>query len=186
MGSSKTCLKQTLKKNTIIGFQDQLSLNAGQKYCRMLQGEHSAILSTFIKLPYAIKIFILSICEWSLKTGFTVFIKLWLNIVTIYLKWLNDYKAFKNVCLCRAFCCQSPVLVVEDHSYRVESNDTEPAEISYTEAHETRPRWLWWGSNIRYTCTDGQYHTRVQFHYREQTCFLCFNLCFNARSLGRW
>ena len=32
-----------------IGFQDQSSLNAGQKYCRMLQMEHSAILSTFIK-----------------------------------------------------------------------------------------------------------------------------------------
>ena len=39
----------TLKKTTS-WFQDQLSLNAGQKYCRMLQGEHSAILSTFIKL----------------------------------------------------------------------------------------------------------------------------------------
>ena len=45
------------------GFQDQLSLNAGQKYCRMLQGEHSAILSTFIKLPFVIKIFVLSIFE---------------------------------------------------------------------------------------------------------------------------
>ena len=33
---SKTCLKQPLKKNTKIGFQDQLSLKAGQKYCRML------------------------------------------------------------------------------------------------------------------------------------------------------
>ena len=43
-----------------IKFQDQLSLNAGQKYCRMLQGEHSAILSTSIKLPYVIKIFVLS------------------------------------------------------------------------------------------------------------------------------
>ena len=32
------------KKKTQIGFQDQLSLNAGQKYCRMLQGKHSAIL----------------------------------------------------------------------------------------------------------------------------------------------
>ena len=38
-----------------IGFQDQLSHNAGQKYCRMLQGEHSAILLTFIKLPFVIK-----------------------------------------------------------------------------------------------------------------------------------
>ena len=43
-----------------------------QKHCRMLQGEHSAILSTFIKLPFVIKIFVLSIFEWPLKTGFTV------------------------------------------------------------------------------------------------------------------
>ena len=39
-----------------IGFQDRLSLNADQKYCRMLQWEHSAILSTFIKLPFVISI----------------------------------------------------------------------------------------------------------------------------------
>ena len=38
----------------------------------ILQGEHSAILSTFIKLPFVIKIFVLSISEWPLKTGFTV------------------------------------------------------------------------------------------------------------------
>ena len=30
----------------------------------MLQGEHSAILSAFIKLPFVIKIFVLSIFEW--------------------------------------------------------------------------------------------------------------------------
>ena len=52
---SKTCVKRPLSKRPKIGFQDQLSLNAGQKYCRMLQGEHSAILSTFIKLPIAIR-----------------------------------------------------------------------------------------------------------------------------------
>ena len=57
---------------TKIGFQDRLSLNAGQKYCRMLQEEHSAILLTFIKLPFVIKIFVWSIFEWPLKTGFTV------------------------------------------------------------------------------------------------------------------
>ena len=34
--------------------------------------EHSAILLTFIKLPFVIKTFILSIFEWPLKTGFTV------------------------------------------------------------------------------------------------------------------
>ena len=43
---SKTCLKRSLIKMTKIGFHDRLSLNADQKYCRMLQGEHSSILST--------------------------------------------------------------------------------------------------------------------------------------------
>ena len=37
------------------------------------KGENSAILSTFIKLPFAIKIFVLTIFEWPLKTDFTVF-----------------------------------------------------------------------------------------------------------------
>ena len=69
---SKTCVKWPLTKRPKLGFQDQLSLNAGQKYCRMLQGEHSAILWTFIKLPFVIKIFVLSIFEWLFYTGFTV------------------------------------------------------------------------------------------------------------------
>ena len=38
---SKTTVKPVLsghlKRRTKIGFQDRLSLNAGQKYCRMLQ-----------------------------------------------------------------------------------------------------------------------------------------------------
>ena len=58
---SKTCVKQPLSKRLETVFQDHLLLNgevnAGQKYCRMLQGEHSAILSTFIQLPFASKIF---------------------------------------------------------------------------------------------------------------------------------
>ena len=58
---SKTCVKQPLSKRQKISFQDQLSLNAGQKNSRMLQGEHSAILSTFIKLPFVINNFLLSI-----------------------------------------------------------------------------------------------------------------------------
>ena len=60
-----------LLKRPKISFHE-LSLNAGQKYCRMLQGEHSAILSTFIKLPFVIKIFVLSIFEWPFYIGFTV------------------------------------------------------------------------------------------------------------------
>ena len=34
-------------------------LYTGQKYCRILQGEHSAILSTLIKLPVVIKTFVM-------------------------------------------------------------------------------------------------------------------------------
>ena len=54
--------------------QDQWQINAGQK----LHGEHSAILSSFIKLPFAIKICVLSIFEWRFYTVFTVHI-LFLN-----------------------------------------------------------------------------------------------------------
>ena len=38
----------------------------------MPQGEHSEILLTFIKLPFVIKIFVLSIFEWPFYIGFTV------------------------------------------------------------------------------------------------------------------
>ena len=34
--------------------------------------QHSAILLTFIKLPFVVKIFVLSNFEWPHKTGFTV------------------------------------------------------------------------------------------------------------------
>ena len=50
-------------KKTKIGVQEQLSLNAGQKYC------NTAILSTFIELPFVIKIFVLSIFEWLSRTN---------------------------------------------------------------------------------------------------------------------
>ena len=45
----------------------------------MLQREHSAILSTFIKLSIVIKMIVLSIFEWSFYTGFTVHVQ---NILT--------------------------------------------------------------------------------------------------------
>ena len=64
-------LKNLTKRQKIV-FQDQISLNAGQKYCRMLQGEHSAKLLTAIKLLCVIKIFVLSIFEWPFYKGFTV------------------------------------------------------------------------------------------------------------------
>ena len=69
---SKTDLKLPLSKSKKTGFQDRLSLSAAQKYCRLLLEEHSAMFSTFIKLPFVTKLVSLSIFEWSLKTGFTV------------------------------------------------------------------------------------------------------------------
>ena len=69
---SKSCVKRPLSKRPKNGFQYQLSLSAGQKYCRMLQGEHSGILLIFIKQPFVIKINVLSILEWLFYTAFTV------------------------------------------------------------------------------------------------------------------
>ena len=78
MVNSKTCLKQPVSRKTKNCFSKlRLSLNAGQKYCRMLQGEHSVILLPIIKLPFVIKTFVLSIFEWLLKTGFTVLYVNW-------------------------------------------------------------------------------------------------------------
>ena len=68
----KTCVKRPLSIRPL----KVVLKNAGQKYCRMLQREHSAILSTFIKLPVVNKTFVLSFFEWQFYTGFTVFIKI--------------------------------------------------------------------------------------------------------------
>ena len=86
---SKTCVKRPLSKRPKIDttFQDQLSLDAGQKYCRMLKGEHSAILLTFIKLPFVIKIFVLSILSGSLRQvllySYYTFQEIWSIMVQI-------------------------------------------------------------------------------------------------------
>ena len=90
-----------------MGFQAQLSLNAGQKDCRVLQGEQSAILSTFIKLPLVIKIFVLSNFEWPLKTGFTVFISLilptkfvcWKPLQIVWIKIRSDIPDLDPNCM---------------------------------------------------------------------------------------
>ena len=51
---SKTCVSKRPK----VGYYEQVSLNAGQKYCRMLKWKISAILSIFIKLPIVILCFV--------------------------------------------------------------------------------------------------------------------------------
>ena len=77
----KTCVKRPLSNRQKIGFKDRILLNAGQKYFRMLQVEHSAILSTFIKLPFVIKPFVFVYFEWQLYTGFTVLLNIYKTLV---------------------------------------------------------------------------------------------------------
>ena len=79
----KPVLSRRSKRTPKIGFQYRLLLNAGQKYCRMLQGEHSAIHWTFTKLPFSIKTFILSSFKWLLKTGFTA-VKVYFSISRVF------------------------------------------------------------------------------------------------------
>ena len=71
-------------------------------YRRMLQREHSAILSTIIKLPFVIKIFVLSIFEWPLKPGFTV--------VHLNLAFLLTFLCHKNKVKCLIQC--SPFIIL--------------------------------------------------------------------------
>ena len=87
----KTCVKRQLSK------RPQLSLDAGQKYCRMLQGEHSAIILTFIKLPFVIKIFIFSIYKWSFYTDLHRFYCSQMISVYLYL-FIADFFAVIIVC----------------------------------------------------------------------------------------
>ena len=51
----------TQKEHQKLDFQYRLPLGEGQKYCRMLQWEHSAVLSTFIRLHFSTKTIVLSI-----------------------------------------------------------------------------------------------------------------------------
>ena len=60
----------------------------------MLQGEHSAILSTFIKVPFSIKNFVLSIFKWPLKTSFSINAA---GIINIFTTKNNNRKRAKLV-----------------------------------------------------------------------------------------
>ena len=61
----------------------------------MIQGEHSAILSIFIKLPFVIKIFVLSIFEWPLYTSFTVVFFFCLNRYLLFHVVRRYYWAYR-------------------------------------------------------------------------------------------
>ena len=64
-----TCLKRPLKMKTKIVLKTDYRLMQIKNNAEL---EHSAKRSTFIKLPFVMKIFVLSILKWTLMTGFTV------------------------------------------------------------------------------------------------------------------
>ena len=64
-----------------------------------LNAKHSALLLAFIKLPFVIKIFVLSFFEWPFYTGFTVYyiqeVEFMLNKAENLFSFLQD--VFSNV-----------------------------------------------------------------------------------------
>ena len=66
------CLERPLKNKTKMFFKTNYRLMQVKSIAKCSKGEHSAMLSTSINLPFVIKIFVMSIFEWPLKTGFTV------------------------------------------------------------------------------------------------------------------
>ena len=64
---SKTCLKRPLKKKTKNWFSRPLIAKYRSKVLQNAPREHSAILSTFIKLPYVFKTFDLSVLSDCLR-----------------------------------------------------------------------------------------------------------------------
>ena len=65
------CKIATPKKTELV-FKTDYHLMQVKSIAECSKEEHSAILSTFIKLPYVIQILILSIFEWPFYTSFTV------------------------------------------------------------------------------------------------------------------
>ena len=80
------------------------------KKCKMLQVEHSAILSTFIKLLFVIKIFVLSIFERPFYTAFTVhYITLTITLACGSSTVGSMYKTSRGIPPCLSFFTETPL-----------------------------------------------------------------------------
>ena len=64
----RTCVNGHSPKTKMVFKTDYRSIQVKS----MLQGEHFEILSTFVKLPFVITTFVLSIFEWPFYTCFNV------------------------------------------------------------------------------------------------------------------
>ena len=68
----KTCVKRPLLNRPKMVFNTVYRLMQVKNIAECSKGKHSAILSSFIKLPVVIKIFVLSFFEWPFYTGFSI------------------------------------------------------------------------------------------------------------------
>ena len=93
---SKTCVKLPFSKRPKIGFQEQLSLNAGRKYCRMLiyyslslSIYHPLILSIYHPLSILQYFRPLLIYHLSLRSLFCLFLSGRLRQVLLYITFFS-------------------------------------------------------------------------------------------------
>ena len=100
------------KRTPKYGFQYQLSLNAGRKHCRMLQGEHSAILSTFISLHFPLRPLFCLFLSGQLRQ-----VLLYLNLKTLFrvlgisstVFWIKESTPITSLLDGRLCCLSGPV-----------------------------------------------------------------------------
>ena len=69
---SKTCVKRSLSKRPEIGLQDKTIAKCRSEVLKNAQRGACCKRSTFMKLPFFIKIFVLSVFEWPFLHRFTV------------------------------------------------------------------------------------------------------------------
>ena len=81
----------------------------------MLQGEHSAILSTFIQLPFVIKIFVLSILELPFTQ--VLLYMMYLSKVNNYASLKAVFRPMKKALNCRVNHDQLPAMAQESPAF---------------------------------------------------------------------
>ena len=134
---SKTCVKRPLSKRPEIGFQDQLSLNAGQKCCRKLQ----AFCNTWPSLSYHL----------SLRSLFCLFLSVCFTQVSLYFlfRWQCNYSCGTRL--------RSPTS--SDHMYIDCNSEWWKNGFDDTWCTNTRDNKLGWTTHFWYA-TLQDYNTR--------------------------
>ena len=149
----------------------------------MLQGEHSAILSTFIKLPFVIKCFVLSIFEWLFYTGLLYCICEYMSYFTYDYFYIRT--EFKHNCLLTIYT----YMVNTECFFLITINELEQSKkkvMSFTHVYNIQKQVL----NRTYILIS--YHLLVLtvendlIYYNFKTKIPAALQLFNMRSACRW